>query len=150
MLRDICRAKIEGELWGHFQSLPEEIETRDRHAELRVLAPHPEDATYHRYESRLDREARATIAQLMKLQQTGADLMAQDDPEAPSEPKAIEPEPPTEANPPAPKADAPTEPNALPAQGLITQADRDRGGRIWVSDGDGDGPQAIGMPQLYP
>ncbi len=150
MLQDICRVKILEELSGRFKSLSDDSESRDRHAELRALAPHPEDATYHRYEGRIDREARAAIAQLMKLEQTGADLMALDEePEAPSEPIAVESEPPTEANQPASKADAPSEPIVIPAQGLISHVDRDRGGRIWVSDGDGDRPQSLGMPQLH-
>ena len=149
MLRDICTVKIEEELWGHFQSLPEETETRDRHAESRAMAPHPEDATYHRYEGRLDREARAAIAQLMKLEQTGADLMALDDePEAPSEPIAVASEPPTEANDAVPVVIAPSEANAVPAQGLVTQSDRDRSGRVWTPEANGDRPQSVGMPWL--
>ena len=85
----------------------------------------------------------------MKLEQTGADLVAGDESEAPTEPIAIEPEPPTEAKPSVPEVIAPTEPIAVPTQGLVTQVDRDRGGRSWVSNPEGDRPQAIGMPHLH-
>ena len=141
MLLEICEAKGE-EFLSRCETLPDESKLRNRYAELKAFAPQPEDATYHRYEGRLDREARAAIAQLIKLEQTGADLMAMDEePEAPSEPIKADPSPASEPDP-------PTEPNAVPPQGLVTQADRDRGGRIWTPEANDDRPQAIGMPWL--
>jgi hypothetical protein len=87
----------------------------------------------HRYETTLDRSLRATIAQLIQLEKTGADL-AEDEPElevvaecAPAPNEATE-EVVTEA--PAP--------NEATERGC--QADlRDRGGRVWDLD-DGSNP----------
>ena len=148
MLGDICGAKVE-ELVAHIQTLPDESMARQRFAEMKAFEPHLEDAIYGRYEARIDREARAAIAQLIRLHQTGADLAALDEPELPSEPIAVALEQPAEANKPAPKAIVPSEPNPVPAQGLISHVDRDRGGRIWGSEADGDRPEAIGMPHLH-
>ena len=86
-LRSVCNGRLK-EYDAHYDALPSQVADRDAYAERRAMEPHPEDTAYHRYEGRLDREARASIAQLIRLEQTGLDLIAGDEPEAPSEPIA--------------------------------------------------------------
>jgi hypothetical protein len=73
------------DLW---RSLPDSTAERDRVAELAAFAPRPEDESLRRYESQFEREVSRSIAQLMKLAATDADMAEALEPEAPNEPIA--------------------------------------------------------------
>jgi hypothetical protein len=51
------------------------LTTRYKTAEMNGLKPHKDDALYQRYEAHHEREVRANIALLMKLEKTGEDLV---------------------------------------------------------------------------
>ncbi len=143
MLHAICTEKYKELAVLSAARSAADLGARDRFAERKALEPHPEDATYHRYEGRIDREARAAIAQLMKLEQTGADLVAGDESEAPTEPIAIESEPPTEANKPASDVVAPTEPIAIVPEMPVIRADRPQTDGVWSITSSDDGPRSL-------
>ena len=149
MLHGLCRDRIKA-LDDRWDTMDDGSAEALRWVEMKCQEPQPEDAAYHRYEARLDRESRSAIGLLMKLQQTGLDLVADSESEAPSEPKSVEPEPPTEAKPteaePAPKPSAPSEPNGVPAQGLVTKVDRDPKGSFGVVEGSPEVPMSVGIP----
>jgi hypothetical protein len=73
------------DLW---RSLPDTAAERDRVAELAAFAPRPEDESLRRYESQFEREVSRSIAQLIKLAATDADMAEALEPEAPNEPIA--------------------------------------------------------------
>jgi len=133
----------------HFET-PEAV--RDRIMEASYLDASPEGKCLMRYEAQHDRSLRASITQLMQLTKTGADLTGWED-EAPSEPNDVvnavvgkssdgtraaegprEVELRKEVGP-----DAPSEAKGEAVFTSISQAERDRGGRVWAV---GDGPAA--------
>ena len=138
------------ELWN---ALPDESLARNRFAELAAFTPRPEDATLLRYEAQFDREFRASINQLVKLTQTGADLV-EDPLDAPNEPiiptiEAPEASPvPNEPNAePVAEPSVPNEPIMVMPTLPVARADRDRKGRTWplVESPEGsDLPQSLG------
>ena len=150
MLRDLCEAKIKDELQVRINSLPDQSEVRYRYAETRAMESHPEDATYQRYEGRLDREVRATITQLIKLEQTGADLMALDEEsEPPSEPIATAVEPPTEAIEAVPAVKAPSEANPTVPETPMIRFDRAQSGGVVPIASVENGPRSLATSLSY-
>ena len=125
---------------------PDETSARSNHAEQHAFAPRKEDAAFQRYEARHDREARAAIGLLMKLEKTGEDLAGlTHEAESTPEPEPIEPNEPKPAEPqPQAEAPMPNEPNAMVPVMPIPKADRDREGRIWPTV---HAPEGSDMPR---
>jgi hypothetical protein len=120
-------------------SSPESV--RFHLAEGAYLDASAEGKCLMRYEAQNDRSLRASIAQLIQLTKTGADLTGWEA-DAPTEPNddakpvaetVSEPEPDAPTRDPEPVA--PTEPNPQPLPQLV----RDRGNRIWPVSARPDG-----------
>jgi len=105
---------------------------RGRYAEMVAFEPRPEDAPFQRYEARHDREARAAIGLLLKLDKSDADLgglesiEAEAEPIAPNEPNDPAVSSPSDEPGPVPDVPLPNEPKAGPATTPRHRADRGR------------------------
>ena len=113
---------------------------RRREVDAECVDASPEAKLQHRYEMAHDRSLRATIAQLIALDRSGADLSESEEdeevtppmPAAPTEPRAEAVPAPTEPEPgSAEGSEAPTEPEEEAVPPPSCKSDRNREGRTW-------------------
>ena len=146
-LRGCALANIE-RLREYGPSLPDPTASRAAQAELEAFQPKPEDAPLQRYEAQLSRQFHRSLADLVKLTQSGADLV---EPEAPTEANLdseavgdseVASEPASDESAPEPASDDETGPSQ-PA----TKAVRDRDGRAWPLEAACEGSDPVVTPR---
>ena len=138
---ECCQARVV-ELAARVAAMPEFPQARADWAEWQGATARPEDATQHRYEARLELEVRSAIRHLMKLQETGLDLI-DSEPESPNEAAPIE----TKADP-ALGSVAPIARSEVPGQGLIIKANPDPFGVSGGPAGVVEVVPMVGVPLL--